>query len=211
MLLPLISSSWYEGRGQTWTPYAFSEHPFHSVRVYMCLVLGYVLLVFCQSCILTSRRQVDHQGWHLGVKEIAVYWGCLPLKAAMCVGVIILQTNKSYSSSCSSFFFFSLSPSSVVFCFFFFPLLLIFSHSSFPALFLYLLFSHCNVPSPAVMKMCDKCGELELDPLPCSCLPLLVLPSQILWHWSYGEGVEAKEASRYQANAALTLPISVHL
>lgn len=70
--------------------------------------------------------RVDHQGWHLGVKEIAVYWGCLPLKAAMCVGVIILQTNKSYSSSCSSFFFFlyhllpsySASSSSLFFSFF---------------------------------------------------------------------------------------------
>lgn len=95
--------------------------------------------------------RVDRQGWHL-----SVYWGYLSLKAAMCIWIIILETNKPYPSSCSCFIFFS-------FVTFFRRILLLllpssshFPCSSFPALFLYLFFSYCNIPSLAVMKMCDN-------------------------------------------------------
>lgn len=91
-----------------------------------------------------------------------MYRGCLPLKATMCIGIIILQTNKPYPSSCSCFFdFFCLFVFSFITFFRRILLLLLpssshFPCSSFPALFLYLFFSHCNVPSLAVMKMCDN-------------------------------------------------------
>lgn len=90
----------------------------------------------------------------------------------MCLEIIILQTNKPYPSSCSWFvFFFFLFSFSFITFFRRIPLLLLpssshFPCSSFPALFLYLFFSHCTVPSLAVMKMCDDAVDWSWIPFP---------------------------------------------
>lgn len=163
--------------------------------------------MLCQRCTVTSCCQ---SGWYLSVRETAVYWSCLPLKAAMCIWIIILQTNKPYPSSYSCFFF--------PFITFFRRILLLLLPSSchipcssFPALFLYLFFSYCHVPSLAVVKMCDNAVNWSQIPFPAPIFhSLCCLPRSFGTYQIGGRGVEA-EVSRHEVNATLTLPISVHL
>lgn len=163
--------------------------------------------MLCQCCTVTSCCQ---SGWYLSVRETAVYWSCLPLKAAMCIWIIILQTNKPYPSSYSCFFFL-LSPSSVVFCFFFFPLLVI-----FPAVHFLPYFFISSSPTATFLPwLLWRCVITAVNwsqiPFPAPIFhSLCCLPRSFGTYQIGGRGVEA-EVSRHEVDATLTLPISVHL